>query len=695
MRTRSLALLSLGRRAESVPTSTSVRASVLRSLRSAARGARRLLHLASLASLVFLGGCESLWGPFVSPNEGNCLITPGQCTPGTVCSERTKRCEPIGGGGDGGSESDGGLPGGGDLGPGMFPAPLPSCQRGGFCLHTPLTTGTLRGVVAFSTTSIWAAGGDVILQWDGTRWTRHNEAGGYVDLVDLVGQRGTREVFALSRTGALYHEAGKGVRRLADSLPDPSKTVERLFALDANNAWAVGPSGAIWYWNGSRWTAEANAIRSNLHGIFGLSADAIWAVGDSGTVLRRTSTGGWSNLSGLVTGAALNGVWAASPSSVFVVGDSGTVAFHNGTSWSFDASGTTANLTAVTGSDANAVFAVSQTGAVLTRIASGTWSPTPVSSRALYGISSLSSDLFVVGSQGLRGARQANIWSLSEGDALPKPAAIAPLADNSGKLLAVGVQQATSRNLADWNPATGVWSGGSATSATALRGLSIRSVDAFAVGDSGACAHLSGTTWSPCGTGAGLQNLYSVWVDPLQMNNGWLVGQGGSVGRWNGTSWTPISSSTTADLLGVRGDTTGDAWAVGQGGVLLRCAGSSCASESNPAGTATLRSVWVNPQGEAFAVGDGGTVLRRGLMPPWVKLASPTTAALYAVWGTSSTPATIYAVGARGTVLRSTDGQTFTALSSDTTADLTGVGGADASNIWAVGPDAGWLRYVP
>lgn len=694
MRTRSLALLSLCRRARSVRTS--VRASVLRSLRIASRAALLLLPLAPLAALVFIGGCESLWSPFVSPNEGNCLITPGLCTSGTVCSEHTKRCEPIGDGvGDGGSVPDGAPPGVGDLGPAVFPAPLPSCQRGGFCLHTPLTTGTLRGVVALSTTNIWAAGGDVILQWNGSRWARRNEAGGYVDLVDLVGQRSTGDVFALSRSGALYIADGKGLRRLADSLPDPSKTVERLFAINADNVWAVGPSGAIWYWNGSRWMAEANAIQRNLHGIFGLSADAIWAVGDSGTVLRRTSVSGWSNMSGLVTGAALNGVWAASTSSVFVVGDNGTVAFHNGTSWSFDASGTAANLTAVTGSDANAVFAVSQAGAVLTRIASGTWSPTLVSSRALYGISSLSSDLFVVGSQGLRGARQANIWSLSEGDALPKPAAIAPLADNSGKLLAVGVQQATGRNLADWNPATGIWSGGTATSATALRGLSIRSVDAFAVGDSGACARLSGTTWGTCATAAGTQNLYSVWMDPAQMNNGWFVGQGGTVGRWNGTSWTPISSSTSADLLGVRGDASGDAWAVGQGGALLRCTGSSCTPEANPAGTATMRAVWVNPQGEAFAVGDGGTVLRRGLMPPWVKLASPTTAALYAIWGTNSMPTTIYAVGARGTVLRSTDGQTWTALSSDTTADLTGVGGADANNIWAVGPDAGWLRYVP
>ncbi|MFO0573007.1 MAG: hypothetical protein U1A78_03330 [Polyangia bacterium] len=671
---------------------TSVPGSVLHSLRSVARAALLLLPLVSIGPLA---GCESLWGAFVSPNEGNCLITPGLCTTGTVCSERTKRCEAPGDVSDGGTAIDGGPGGIGDLGPGVFPAPLPSCQRGGFCLHTPLTTGTLRGVVAFTTTSVWAAGGDVILQWDGSRWTRHNEAGGYVDLVDLVGQRSTGEVFALSRTGALYHEAGKGVRRLADSLPDPGKTVERLYALDASNVWAVGPGGAIWYWDGSRWTAEASSIQRNLHGVFGLSADAVWAVGDSGTVLRRTSTGGWSSLPGLVTGAALNGVWAAAPSSVFVVGDGGVIAVHSGTSWSFDASGTTTNLTAVTGSDPNAVFAVSQTGAVLTRIASGTWGPTPVTSRALYGISSLGSDLFAVGSQGLRAARLANIWSLSEGDALPRPAAIAPLADNSGKLLAVGVQQATMRNLADFNPATGVWSGGTATGATVLRGLSIRSADAFAVGDSGACARLSGTTWGACATAAGLQNLYSVWMDPAQMNNGWLVGQGGVVERWNGTSWTAIGSSTTADLHGVRGDATGDAWAVGQGGVILRCSGSSCTPETNPAGTATLRAVWVNPQGESFAVGDGGTVLRRGLMPPWVKLASPTTAALYAIWGTSTMVSTIYAVGARGTVLRSTDGLTWTALSSDTTADLTGVGGTDASNTWAVGPDAGWLRYVP
>lgn len=651
------------------------------------------------AGLLALGGCESLWAGFTDPNGNNCVINPGLCGPGTVCSERTKRCERTSDaeGGvdlDGGAQVDGGS--GADLAvPPVFPAAHLSCRRPGFCLHTPMTTGTLRGVLARSASDIWAAGGDVLLHWDGSRWVRVNHTEGYADLVDLGGARTGADVFVLSRTGALYRWDGAQVTRLAASLPDGSRGLERLFVVDPTHLWAVGAAGGIFFWNGSAWTAEASRTTLGLRGVWGLGSDAMWAVGERQTVLRRTDASGWSAVVTPAGTAALNGVWGLSASSLWAVGDGGIILSFSGTGWAPESSTVADNLTAITGGGATSVFAVAQSGAVLVRGGGGTWSSVRSTSRALLGASAVGSDVFVVGAQGLRGAYRSSIWSQSESDTLPRPNGLTGFGDDAaGRTFAVGAAQGGS-NLATWTNTGAMWIGGSTPVQATLRGASFATAtDATTVGDAGTCGRWNGSTWGTCSTTAGGKNLYAVWMDPKSTTNGWAVGQGGTVMRWNGTTWNSVTNNQTADLYGVFGDAVGDAWAVGGGGLLLRCSGVLCSPELNPAGTGTLRAVFVAPSTDTYAVGDGGVILRRPAAAPWQQLTSSTKVNLYALWGYGS-PSTLHAVGAGGTVLRSTDGTTWTALPSDVKTDLTGIGGTDGNNLWAVGPDAGWLRYLP
>lgn len=658
-----------------------------------------------------LGGCEALWGGFTEANAGNCFVNPGLCTAGFVCSARTKRCEPAeqatDDGGmpsddDGGSGSDGGSDGGGafvvDMAQISFPAKLPSCQRPGFCLHTPMTPGTLRGVYAFSGTNVWAAGGDVILRWDGTRWSRVNDAGGYVNLVDLVKAATTSDVFALSKTGALYRWNGAQLTRVSD-VASGGASLKRLWAYAPDQIWAVGDGGAIYFWNGARWTLEASTTTRNLRGVWGQSPTTMWAVGETGTVLRRGGTG-WAAMSGPTTSAALNGVWGTATSNLYVVGDMGSIFGFDGAVWTAENTGITSDLQAISGSDASTIIAVASNGTVLSRSAPRMWtslvSPT---TRGLFGVSSLvGGDLFAVGDGGVRINRAGGGWRISDDDGLPRPVGIAGDGSANGRFFTVGIPQVM-RPISEWTATAPVWTGQTslATNIT-LRAVSFRVFnDAMAVGDTGTCVRWQGTVWGSCSAGlAG--NFYGVWFDPMDFRNAVAAGQNGAVSRWNGTSWSQFANNQTQNLYGITGVATagGDAWAVGGGGIIQYCSGAMCSVEVTSGVKPTLRAIFAFSTSEMYAVGDTGTILRRNLamMPPWETITGPTTANLYAVWGTMTPSKALYAVGAGGMVLRSTNGTTWMQLQSDVTTDLIGVAGVDVTNVWAI-TAASWLRFLP
>lgn len=688
----------------------SSRTSLRRGIPDGAGRASVLLRLTIAAGLALtavaalgLGGCEALWGGFTDPNAGNCFINPGLCSTGYVCSARTKRCEPAqeptddggvpsdDGGGDGGATPA-------DMAQISFPNKLPSCQRPGFCLHTPMTAGTLRGVYAFSATNAWAAGGDVILRWDGARWSRANDAGGYVNLVDLVKSTTTSDVFAISKTGALYRWNGTQLTRVAD-VASGAANLKRLWAYAPDQIWAVGDGGAIYFWNGARWTLEASTTARNLRGVWGLSPTMLWAVGENGTVLRRSGTD-WAVVPGLSTSAALNGIWGTATSNLVVVGDQGAAFGFDGTNWTAESPGVGADLQAISGSDASTILAVASNGLVISRTAPRMWtslgSPT---ARGLFGVSSLGGgDLFAVGDVGVRINRASGAWRISDDDALPRPVGIAGESSVNGRLFSVGTPQLM-RAIGEWTVTAPVWTGQNSMAPNiTLRAVSIRAAnDAMAVGDSGTCVRWQGASWGSCSSGlAG--NFYGVWFDPTDFRNAVAAGQNGVVSRWNGTSWSQFTNNQTQNLYGITGEVTvaGDAWAVGAGGIIQYCSGAMCSVEVTSGVKPTLRAIFAFSKTEMYAVGDNGTILRRNALmaPPWEPVTSNTTAHLNGVWGSLTPSKTLYAVGAGGMVLRSTNGTTWSQLPSDVTADLIGVAGVDANNAWAI-TAASWLRYLP
>jgi hypothetical protein len=171
----------------------------------------------------------------------------------------------------------------------------------------------LQGVIAISPTLAWAAGnviggaqpGQVIEQWNGTRWNRFPGP--------KFGKRERAEVFAMASSSA-------------------------------NDVWVIGnlvnlgtglASPLFEHWNGTAWTATT--LKSNNQFLFGASADAAndaWAVGFNGSGSITTSAVHWdgTNWKRVATPNVgegtnkLNAVLALAPNDAWAVGFSTPVA---------------------------------------------------------------------------------------------------------------------------------------------------------------------------------------------------------------------------------------------------------------------------------------------------------------------------------------------------------------------------------
>jgi len=184
-----------------------------------------------------------------------------------------------------------------------FPAPMIKGDNNSF----------LQGVVAISPTLAWAAGnvtdgprpGQVIEQWDGTKWSLFP--------APKFGKKEQANVFAMTSSSA-------------------------------NDIWAVGSlvnldtglvSSLFEHWNGTAWTATT--VESDNEFLFGASADApndAWAVGFSGSDNITTSARHWDGTNWKTVPTPnvgegtnkLNAVLALAPNDVWAVGFSTPVA---------------------------------------------------------------------------------------------------------------------------------------------------------------------------------------------------------------------------------------------------------------------------------------------------------------------------------------------------------------------------------
>jgi hypothetical protein len=184
-----------------------------------------------------------------------------------------------------------------------FPAPMIKGDNNSF----------LQGVVAISPTLAWAAGnvtdgahrGQVIEQWNGTRWSLFPGP--------KFGKRDRANIFAMTSSSAHDVWAIGNLLNLGTGLASP------LFE----------------HWNGTAWTATT--LESHNQFLFGASADAAndaWAVGFNGSDSITTSAMHWDGTDWKLVATPnvgegtnkLNAVLALAPNDAWAVGFSTPVA---------------------------------------------------------------------------------------------------------------------------------------------------------------------------------------------------------------------------------------------------------------------------------------------------------------------------------------------------------------------------------
>jgi hypothetical protein len=171
-------------------------------------------------------------------------------------------------------------------------------------------TGYLAGVVDISPTLAWAAGtvnvgeanpGQVIEQWDGTRWsvvTGPKFAAGDQPSIFAMTSTSADDVWAI---GSLLGDDEEQLFFLFEHWDGTAWTKATALSGDAflfgasadapNDVWAVGFSGAAnddsqtlaVHWNGTSWkvvaTPSVGAGANQLNGVLALAPNDVWAVG--------------------------------------------------------------------------------------------------------------------------------------------------------------------------------------------------------------------------------------------------------------------------------------------------------------------------------------------------------------------------------------------------------------------------------
>ncbi len=351
-----------------------------------------------------------------------------------------------------------------------------------------------------------------------------------------------------------------------------------------NDVWFFG--NEVDHFDGSTWSSTPNFY---LAGGVALSPTEAWGIGNYGAVYAYDGRR-WSSLNQELTPGLgcldLTSVWASSTSDVWAVGGFGDIFHGDGRGWSSvtnDCAGGTMDLFAqVHGSGADDVWIAGRDDSwhgVVEHFDGTRWSPVPVpaTTYALSGVLAWSaSDVWAVGPQD-RLHWDGRQWTPFALGGVPVPATGSPTDGMVWGSAPDDVWVAgKSGTAAHWNGVN--WTAVTVTTDfpydfSAVWGTS--ATDVWLSGTSGRDAmgvvmHWDGRAWSPLvkhfsGSSEGVWGAgpADVWLDRCEFSGPCYLA------HWDGAAWTPMFSHSEFGSISLYGiATTGEAWAVNQSIIL-------------------------------------------------------------------------------------------------------------------------------
>jgi hypothetical protein len=490
-----------------------------------------------------------------------------------------------------------------------------------------------------ATDDAWAAGGHVLVHWDGSAWDLTAPPPGDVDVnaIDMLSaDAGWAVGYSASGSGILAWDGETWSQFSGPQTP----SLASVDIVSADDVWAVGNEGTIVHFDGDVWNEVPSPTDAWLKSVSLTGPNDGWAVGlifsPPGGVLLRWDGSSWTE-HGQYSGSPLLGVSMRSATDGWAVGTGGAMLHWDGAAWTDDNAplAQTLNAVAVSGAGpgAEATWSVGDGGAILDRQA-GTWrlvegaDGTRINGLTLHA----PDDGWAVGDIGSLGSSRGAMlrWDGQQWEDYPIP--------ETDGLLDVSMTSSVDGWAVGHGGAILQWDGAEWTAVEndwmlSLNGVAaVSPTDAWAVGMVGGILHWDGLTWTVYDSPT-TSTLEAIFM--LDADDGWAVGSLGTTVHWDGLEWTVVESPTNTSLHGVSFAAADDGWAVGwpssttHSVAALHWDGEAWTAGTTP-GDFLLQSVAMSPDGHAWAVGNGGDVLDWD-GASWTRSYSGTDQALYAV----------------------------------------------------------------
>lgn len=393
----------------------------------------------------------------------------------------------------------------------------------------------LQAVWGSGPRGVWAAGGGLLLHWDGARWSPVGAIAASAGLDALWGS-GPDDVYAMGRGGG-YHFDGKAWLALLPPRTGDARLVRAVWGSGARNVWAAGEAGLLWQGDRAAF-AESSAALPFLEAVWASGPRDAWAAGGFGALLHWDGAA-WAQVASPAS-VPLEALWGSGPRDVWAAGASGPC---DGVLLHFDGGGWTKApgdfssrcLTSLHGSGPSDVWAAASNGGLL-HFQGAAWAPEGPADAALSVYAAGPGQVFALQASPAGGTAPGGVYQLAGGS---------------------------------WTLA----STGATATLRALWGSSAR--DVWAVGDDASAAfHWDGSRWSAVPTGADpAVGLGAVWgAGPGEV---WMASRAAPLLlRWDGRTLAPLAAAAgLRSLSGLGGSGPGDLWAVGGDGAILHRAG--------------------------------------------------------------------------------------------------------------------------
>lgn len=272
---------------------------------------------------------------------------------------------------------------------------------------TPVGTGDLRRVFAFSPTDVWAVGaGGRVARFNGSGWSTVSV--GVTDELWAVWGTSPGDLWVVGASGAILHYNGStwSLTRVGTA------RFGSVWGSAPDDVWAGTNVGGVYHFNGSSWTSVTSPVSTGIIGLWGSAPTLIHAVGwqifryngtswgnvttptcciqavhgvasdfalfvGYGNQIQRFNGTSWSAMTA-PAGPYLEGTWGSGRNDFYAVGDQ-QILRYDGSTWTTQLSSVPAALYAAGGTDVGDVYAVGAAGLVMRGYRGATVTVSPAS----------------------------------------------------------------------------------------------------------------------------------------------------------------------------------------------------------------------------------------------------------------------------------------------------------------------------